>query len=299
MGAVGGLLRGAQQMQRPAFAGQRQAFPEVVAGACWSFDPGQPAVMAEIDPGVVDKWRQGLFVVLPGCRHLGTVFGGDGMQLAVAPSGLVSDEHHATGVADQDDVRALSPFLLQFGEFQLHHDGTDEGVLGIAHGAGEEVAGNTAGHAHGIEAAAAQAPSLAEVGAEAVVVADEAGGQAPVARGHRQALAVQQFQGGGAGGAVHPLQLEVEHVLRSVIHRAVQGAAQLRVQRQHGGQGAEAVDQRAQTAGIQRQLLAGLFTFVAHGLALGLSASQVHRQEQAGEQQQNQQGDAQLAGNQG
>ncbi|MCY1408069.1 hypothetical protein D9M71_233860 [compost metagenome] len=297
--AARGFLRGAQQVQRPAFAGQRQAFPEVVGTAAGPLDPGQPAALAEILQRTVDKWRQGLLVVLAGGGHFGTPRGGDGLQLAVAPARLVGDEHHATGVADQNEVRALAPFLFQLGEFQLHHDGADELVLAVAHRAGEEVAGNAADDANGVEAPAAVAAGFGEVGAEAVVVADETGGRVPVAGGYCQAVAVQQLEGGGAGGAVHLLQLEVELRLRTVIHRSFEDGAHFRVQCQHRGQGAEAVDQRAQGAGVERQLLSGLFAFVAQGLALGLAAGEVHRQEQPGEQQQDQRDDAQGTGNQG
>ncbi|MCY1369801.1 hypothetical protein D9M69_568570 [compost metagenome] len=69
------------------------------------------------------------------------------------------------------------------------------------------------------------AAGFGEVGAEAVIVADEAGGQAPVAGGHRQAIAVQQFERGGTGRAVHPLQLEVELCLLAVIHKPLEDGA--------------------------------------------------------------------------
>ncbi|MND26398.1 hypothetical protein D3C80_168450 [compost metagenome] len=247
----------------------------------------------------MDKWRERLFVVLPGSGHLGAALAGNRLQLAIAPARLVGDEHHAAGITDQDDVRPLTPFLLQLGELQLHHHGADEFVPIAAHRAGEEVAGNAADHAYRIEAAAAVGTGFAEVGAETVVVADVAGGGAPVAGGNGQAVAIEQFEGGGTGGAVHLLQLEVELHLLVVIHRPLEDGAHFRVQGQHGGQGAEAIDQGAQAAGVERQLLAGLRAFVAQGLALGLPAGQVHRQEQPGEQQQDQQDDAQGTGNQG
>ena len=62
----------------------------------------------------------------------------------------------------------------------------------------------------------------------------------------------------------------VQGVLYVFGDRTAQRGDQLGVQRQHGGQGAVAVDQGVQGVGVQAQLLAGTLGVVFHGLALGL-----------------------------
>ncbi len=79
--------------------------------------------------------RQRLFVVLAGGGQFRAVAGGNRLQLAIAPAGLIGDEHNAFGVADQQQVAALAPFVFQFGKLQFHHHGTEK----IARVAGDGV----------------------------------------------------------------------------------------------------------------------------------------------------------------
>ncbi|MNZ67683.1 hypothetical protein D3C78_859380 [compost metagenome] len=267
---VGGHLRLAQQMQGPVFTFQRQAFPQVLGAALRALHAAEGAVVGKAGQHLVLQRHQRLLVVLTGFGQFGTVGTTEWLQFAVAPAVLVGDEGDAAGIADQQDVAALAPLAFQLGKLQLHHHGAEEAAMLVVHRAGEEVARHATGHAHGVEAATALAAGLLEVGAETVVGAHVAAGQTPVAGGDGQAGAVEQFEGGGVGGAIDAFELAVQGVLHRFADRATQGGDQFRVQRQHGGQGAVAVDQRVQGIGIQAQLLAGTLGVGFHGLALGL-----------------------------
>ncbi|MNI65764.1 hypothetical protein D3C73_1212840 [compost metagenome] len=178
-------------------------------------------------------------------------------QVAIAPARLVGDEDNPAGIADQQGVATLAPFAFQLGKLQFHHHGPEELAIVVGYGAGEEIARNATGDPNGVKTPGALGAGLAEVGTKTVVVADVAAGQAPVARRHGQARAIQQLQGRGFGGAVDFFQFAVQFLRQLGAHRAFECVAQLRVECQHRGQGAVAFDQGMQGGGIQRQLLIG------------------------------------------
>ncbi|MNH47231.1 hypothetical protein D3C79_1103690 [compost metagenome] len=66
------------------------------------------------------------------------------------------------------------------------------------------------------------------------------------------------------GGAVDFFQFAVQCVLLFGTDLALERRAQLRVQRQHGGQGAVAFDQGVQGRGVQGQLLIGAASVFDH-----------------------------------
>ncbi|MOA09747.1 hypothetical protein D3C78_1296000 [compost metagenome] len=124
-------------------------------------------------------------------------------------------------------------------------------------------------------------------------MADVACRRPPVARGHRQAVAVEQFQGRGAGRAIDPLQLEVQPLLQLAFHWPAQGNAQVRIEGEHRRQRAIAVDQRAQRTGIQAKLFLGLRAGSLQHALLGLALGEAGDQQHAGEDRQYGQGQAQ------
>ncbi|MNE72482.1 hypothetical protein D3C80_1684300 [compost metagenome] len=151
-----------------------------------------------------------LLVVLARGLELGTIGVRQGFQQAIAPARLVGDKHDAAGIAYQQRVGALAPFALQFRKFELHHHGAEKLAAIVGDRTRQKVAGNPAGHTHRIEAPGTLAASLAEIGAKAVVVADVAAGQAPVAGGHRKAGAIEQLEGGRLCRAVDFFEFAVQ-----------------------------------------------------------------------------------------
>ena len=253
----------AQQVEGPAVVGQVQRLPEVVLLAVGAFHPRQTAVFAVAAQGLVAQGYQGLAIVLPGLRQFEAVHGIQRFQFAVAPTGVVGEEHDALGVAGQDQVGGLVPLPFQIGKLQLDHDCAQEAAVLGAHRVGQEITGNPADHPDRIETSGALGDGLAEIGTETVIVAHVAGRQVPVARRHGQPGTVEQLQGGGAGGQVDAFQLEVEALLQLAVDRPGQRRAQVRIQRQYRRQAAEAFDQGLQRAGVEVQLLAHLFALGA------------------------------------
>ncbi|MNM79056.1 hypothetical protein D3C81_909770 [compost metagenome] len=184
-----------QQVQGPALGIQRQGFPQVIRLAVGAVDPSQVTVIVEAPQRLKLKRRQRLLVVLAGGLEFGMIAVAQRLEQAIAPARLVGDEDYSTCVADQQCVAALAPLAFQFGEFQFHHHGAEELAIVIADRAGEEVAGNSAGHPHGVKAPGALGAGLVEIGTETVVVADITAGQTPVARRHGEAGVIEQFQG--------------------------------------------------------------------------------------------------------
>ncbi|MNR06104.1 hypothetical protein D3C85_1221660 [compost metagenome] len=182
-------------MQGPALGIQRQGFPQVIRLAVRAIDPSQVAVVVEAPQRLKLKRRQRLLVVLAGGLEFGMIAVAQRLEQAIAPARLVGDEDDPARIADQQRVAALTPLAFQFGEFQFHHHGTEELAVVIADRAGEEVAGNPAGHPHGVKAPGALGAGLVEIGTETVVVADITAGQTPVARRHGEAGVIEQFQG--------------------------------------------------------------------------------------------------------
>ncbi|MCY1412213.1 hypothetical protein D9M71_276130 [compost metagenome] len=298
-GATAGLqrlLRLAQQMQGPALGGQRQRLPEVVAVAFRPVDPHPPAVRAERLHTAMLQRRQRLLVVLAGGGQFGALPGRQHAQLAVTPARPVGKKGDVLGVADQQHVRPGAPLALQIVQFEADHDGAEEAAVLVQHRAGKEVAGRAGDHPDRIETPGALAAGFQEVGAEAEVVADVAGRRPPVARRHRQPIAVEQLQGRRAGGGVDPLQLAVEVQLQLAAHRAAQRPAQFRIEGEYRRQGTVAVDQRAQGAGVEVQLLLGLRAGCSQSALLGLAQRHAGAQEHAGEDGQHGEGQAQRAG---
>ena len=167
-------------------------------------------------------------------------------QQAIAPAGLIGNKHDAPRIADQQDIVAVAPFAFKLGELEFDHHRPEEAAVRIEHSAGQKIPRDATGHAHRVKAAAALAAGLAEVGPEAVVVAHIAVGGVPVAGGHCQPAAVEQFQGRGLRRAVDAFQFAVEGGLYLGRDRVAQGVDQFGVQRQHGRQGAIALDQGVQ-----------------------------------------------------
>ncbi|MCY1417342.1 hypothetical protein D9M71_328740 [compost metagenome] len=252
-----GHLRATQQMQGPALGCQRQGLPQVVRLAVRAIDPDQVTVVVETPQRLKLQRCQGLLVVLAGGLEFGVIAVAERLEQAIAPARLVGDEDDPARVADQQRVAALAPLAFQFGKFQFHHHGAEELPVVIADRAGEEVAGNPAGHAYRVKTPGALSAGLVEIGTETVVVADITAGQTPIARRYGEAGAIEQFQGRGFGGAVDLFQFAVQRILLPGAHRPLECRAQLRIQRQHGGQGAVTFDQGMQRRGIERQLLIG------------------------------------------
>ena len=227
-----------------------------------------------------------MFVVLAGGLEFGVIAVTQRFQQAIAPARLVGDEDDPACIADQQRVAALTPFALQFRKFEFHHHRAEKLAVVAGDRAGQEVTGNPAGHAHRVKAPGALGAGLAEVGAKTVVVADITAGQTPVAGGHGEAGAVEQFQGRGLRRAVDFFQFAVQCVLLFGGYRAIERGAQFRVQRQHGGQGAVAIDQGVQGIGVQRQLLIGAGGVFDQGLAFGVAHGKGGGQRGTGDDQQ-------------
>jgi len=230
--------------------------------------------------------QQRLLVVLTRSFDLGQIIGAQRPQGAITPARLIGDKDDPACIADQQRVAALAPFTFQFGKFQLDHHRAEKLVVVTEYRAGKEIAGNTAGHAHCVKTPGALGAGLAEVGTEAVIVANVTAGQAPVAGGHGQAGTIQQFKGRGLRGAVDLFQLHIQCRLLRSIDRSGQGRTQLRVQRQHGGQGAIAVDQGVQGVGVQPQLLIGAGGVFFQRLTLGVAHRERRGNDRAGNDQQ-------------
>ncbi|MDT4856611.1 hypothetical protein FQZ97_910060 [compost metagenome] len=157
---------------------------------------------------------------------------------------------------------------------------------------GEEIAGNPGGHAHREIAPGRLAHGILKVGAEGVVVADEAAPVAPVARHQRLAPAVEQVEHGGAGGGVQLFQALIEFFAQQAIARRMQQRLDIAVQRQHLGHRAEALDQGMDRLGIELQLATRLDAALLPGVLLGITPGQPDAGEQAEEDQQHDQDDA-------
>ncbi|MNP42089.1 hypothetical protein D3C76_1358270 [compost metagenome] len=82
------------------------------------------------------------------------------------------------------------------------------------------------------------------------------------------------------------------------VDRAFERVTQLRVQRQHRGQGAVAFDQGVQGCGIQRQLLIGTGRIFNQGLAHGVAHGQGGSNGGTGDDQHGVQRQAQGSGSQ-
>ena len=157
-------------------------------------------------------------------------------------------------VRGHDHVRRLQPFALQLQQRDLDHHQARDGVLFVQYGLRQEVARQARGQADAVEAPAAARQRLLHIGPEAVVHAHVAARLAPVAGGQGRAVAVDQGQRGRLAGAVGLLQLAVEGIDFGGRQRVGEGGAQLRVQRQHLGQGAVAVYALAQGLGVEAEL---------------------------------------------
>ncbi|MNE06888.1 hypothetical protein D3C80_994880 [compost metagenome] len=292
----GSHQRAAQQVQGPAIGWQRQRLPEIVRRKRRPLHADQAAVVADVGQYLVLQRGQRLFVILPGGGQLGAIVGRQGLQLAVAPARLVGDEDDATGITDQQDIAALLPFAFQFREFELDHHRAEECTVRVGHRTGKKVAGYAAGDAYGVEAPGALALGLLEIGAKTVILAHVAAGRAPVAGCHRQAGAIEQLQGRGIGCAIDAFELVVQGILGGRIDRPGQGVDQFRIQRQHGRQGTVAFDQGVQGVGVQAQLHIGPCGILDQRPLLGLAHRPAGREQGAGEDQQNDEGQAQGTG---
>ncbi|MCW0438392.1 hypothetical protein NB723_003356 [Xanthomonas sacchari] len=198
-------------------------------------------------------------------------------------------------VADQHHVGHAQPFVLQRGQLDLDHDHPERASMRVEDRLREEVAGHAGGHADAVETALALRQGLLHVGAEAVVGADVAAGQAPVAGGQGHAVGVDQGQGRGAGDVVGAFQLQVQLLLGGCVQRMGQGVAQFRIQRQHLRQGAVAVDALLQGLRIQLQLLPQLHALGAQRALFGDVLRRQHRQHHAADDDDQQQDQATMA----
>ncbi len=292
----GAVAAVAQQVQGPAFAGQRQGLPQVGARAFGRRHFDHAAAVVQLLHQAAAQRLQRAIRILLGMLDLAQPRGVHRLQFAEAPAGTAGEEDDAVGIAEQDQVRPLAPLLLQRQQLELDHQGAEQAALLVAHRLGQEVAGHAGGDADAEEAAVVLRREPAEIRAEAVVVADVAVRPAPVAGGDGVAAPVEQGQGGGGGGAVDALQLEVELRLPRRVEPALQRSAQFRVQRQHRRQGAVVLDQGLQGIGIEAQLLPRLLALLAQGLLLRVPAGAVGRQRGGGGDGKGEQDGAELAG---
>ncbi len=137
---------------------------------------------------------------------------------------------------------------------------------------------------------------LLVVGAVAVVLADIAGRLVPVAGGHGDAVPVDQGQGRGAGDAVGLGQLEVQPLPLGGGERMGHRLVQVRVQRQHLRQRAEAIDALLQGLRIQAELTPHLQAFVIQRPLLRIAPGQQRTQRRAAEHQDDEQPPGAIAG---
>ena len=283
--AVGGV----HQVQLPGRAGQGLGQPQHAAG--WGRHVGQglhahqpPAVVQAVVHADVERAKR-LVGVLAGGVQLAALFVVQRLQQAVAPGVLAGQKNHAMRVRRQHDVGCLQPFALQLLQRNLDGHQPQDVAAVVADGLRQEVAGLARGHANAVEAAAPLGQRLLHIGAKAVVHTHIAGGRAPVAGGHGQAVAVEQGEGGRLAGAVGLLQLAVElrHLVRA--QGTAQGVLQLRVQGQHLGQGAVAVDALGQRLPVQGQLALHALAFVQQGPVPGPLAGGKHAGRRACKQE--------------
>ena len=131
---------------------------------------------------------QGLVGVLPGGIQFAAFFVAQRLQQAVAPGILAGQKHHAVGVGCEHDVRRLQPFAFQLLQGNLDDHQAQRVTMVIANGLRQEVARHPGGDANAVKTAAPLGQRLLHIGAKAVVLPHVAGGRAPVAGGHGQAV---------------------------------------------------------------------------------------------------------------
>ena len=183
-----------QQMQVPAFGGQRQALPQHRLRQCGIEQAHHAATIGKHVFSTRAQWLQRAVGVLAGVQHFAALIGAQRAQQAVAPAVTVGQEHHVMVVAGQHHVRAAQPFLFQRRQLDLDHHHAEPLAI-FLDGLRQVVAGYAGGHADAVEAAAALRQCLPVVGAVAVVLADVAGRLVPVAGRHCHPVVADQGQG--------------------------------------------------------------------------------------------------------
>ncbi|MNZ78792.1 hypothetical protein D3C78_973800 [compost metagenome] len=284
-----------QQVQGPVVLDQRLAQPQVVAATVRAIDPLQLGRLVERLQRLQDQRVQGLAGVLAGVRRLHRLLARAALQVAEAPGRAVGEDHHAVAVGDQQGARLADPAALQLLHLQLEHHHAARRAAFVAHQPGEEVAGHPGGHADREVAATAQAQGVLEVGAEGIVVADEAGRVVPVAGGDGLAAGVEQVEHRRAGLGVEALQAQVELLAALWIGAGAQGGEHLAVVGDDRRHGAVALDQDAQRLRVQFQLAARLDAALVPLARLGGPPGQPDAEAEADEDQQQDEDDA-LAG---
>ncbi|MPM26956.1 hypothetical protein SDC9_73461 [bioreactor metagenome] len=205
----------------------------------------------------------GLIGILPRVAHLLAVLLGQRRQVAITPVVAIGQKHHLVRVGCQHDIAGLLPGALQLAQQHLDGDETGDAPLFIHDGARQKVARLARRHADAVELAASLAKRLRHVGSEAVILAHVAVLVLPVAGGDGAALGIDQRERGGMTGPVGFFELAVEGIHLARVQRVRERGAQLRIQRQHLGQRAVAVNALQQLLRVERQM-------ALHGAALGL-----------------------------
>ncbi|MNQ54726.1 hypothetical protein D3C85_687990 [compost metagenome] len=237
--AVEQRLRLDQQVQGPVFLGQRQALPEVVAAPVRAIDPAPFAVLADAPAQLAGQRLQRLLGVLAHLHQLAAGLFAQRLQGEKAPGRAAAEDHHRVAVGHQQHPGLAGPLALQLLQFELGHQHAEHAAVSVAHHVGEEIAGNPGGHAHREIAPGRLAHGILKVGAEGVVVADEAAPVAPVARHQRLAPAVEQVEHGGAGGGIQLLETLIEFFAQQAIPGCRAGRARWSRRRRSAVPGAD------------------------------------------------------------
>jgi hypothetical protein len=138
-------------------------------------------------------------------------------------------------IGEQRPPAGLGPTRLQALDIDL--DGRDaQHAAVVINAAGKIIAGLPPGRADTVKAAWHAAQRVPYVGPEGDVVADVAVGRAPVAGGLRHALQVADVDAGGAGQAVHALQVDVDVPAQRLVAGLAQHGDDVLVQFEGAGQ---------------------------------------------------------------
>jgi hypothetical protein len=287
--AVGqAAVRCMHQVQLPRGAGQGLGLPQ--HAACGRGHVGgrlqahQAAAVVHMVVHAQVQGAQRLIGILAGGVQFAPLVVVQRLQQSVPPGILAGKKDNAIGVRGEHDIGCLQPFALQLLQRNLDGHQSQDLAAVVADGLRQKVAWLPGGHANAVKTAAPLGQCLLHIGAKTVVLPHVAGRGAPVAGGHGHAAAVEQGEGGGLAGAVGLLQFAVEllHLCRA--QGAAQGVLQLRVQGQHFGQRAVAVNALGQRLSIQGQLALHAFALVMQRPLPGPLTGRPHAEHRAHKQ---------------
>ncbi len=178
------------------------------------------------------------------------------------------DQDDASGTDDEGRFARRPPFGLQGVELDLDdHNAQGAGVRSV-HTARKIKTGATRNCAQGEKLSLAIAHGVDEIGPEAVVRTDEAGGQTPVAGGSRSAVDPDDVDGGCACLARQTFQFLADEIARS-IRPGGQQVGDVGISGQGDRQGAVFFQLAAQDGGMERGRGIGLAGQFCSGVAAG------------------------------